>query len=157
MPQVTCQQCTTTFNAKSSWLKNGYGKFCSRNCASSHRKNGQDVACDVCNTQVYKSQKALKGSKSGKFFCGKSCQTTWRNQQFKGDMHPNWKEGKHAYRRMMHASERPKICGRCQTTDVRVLAVHHVDHDRSNNTLDNLVWLCHNCHHLTHHYPDSDE
>jgi hypothetical protein len=39
----------------------------------------------------------------------------------------------------------------CSTKDERVLAVHHIDHNRLNNKLDNLAWLCHNCHHLVHH------
>jgi predicted HNH restriction endonuclease len=29
--------------------------------------------------------------------------------------------------------------------------VHHIDKDRTNNTLKNLAWLCHNCHYLVHH------
>jgi hypothetical protein len=35
-----------------------------------------------------------------------------------------------------------------------MLAVHHLDEDRANNAVDNLVWMCHNCHHLIHHYPE---
>ena len=23
---------------------------------------------------------------------------------------------------------------------------------RKNNSVSNLIWLCHNCHHLVHHY-----
>jgi predicted HNH restriction endonuclease len=34
-----------------------------------------------------------------------------------------------------------------------VLAVHHVDQNRTNNKVTNLAWLCHNCHHLVHRYP----
>jgi hypothetical protein len=32
-----------------------------------------------------------------------------------------------------------------------------LDEDRSNNRLDNLIWLCHNCHYLIHHHDDERE
>jgi hypothetical protein len=152
--EVNCAECDLEFAIKPSRLKDGYKKYCSRACAHTSSRLGTVVACHACKKDVYKSRKALLGSKSKMYFCTKSCQTHWRNKVFIGDKHANWKGGTHAYRRMMHQSDKPKVCGRCKTTDVRILAVHHVDHDRSNNTLDNLVWLCHNCHHLTHHYPD---
>lgn len=154
MPMTNCKQCQQSFFAKPSWIKNGYGIYCSKLCHNQSARTGKEVPCFTCQTLVYKSGKALKGSKSGKYFCTKTCQTKWRNTIHSGPQHSNWKDGKHAYRRMMHPSTRPQVCGRCKTADIRVLAVHHLDHDRTNNTLDNLVWLCHNCHHLTHHYPD---
>lgn len=154
MLKIPCSHCKQSFLIKPSRLKDGFKKYCSRTCAHAGTKKGRVVSCHSCATKVYKSLKALRGSKSGHFFCTKSCQTKWRNHNFKGEKHANWKGGKHAYRRMMLQSNKPQICGHCQTTDTRILAVHHVDTDRSNNTLENLVWLCHNCHHLIHHYPD---
>lgn len=45
-----------------------------------------------------------------------------------------------------------QACAKCKSTDKRILAVHHKDRNRQNNTVSNLVWLCHNCHFLVHHY-----
>lgn len=45
----------------------------------------------------------------------------------------------------------PQICGLCRTRDKRILAVHHLDRNKLNNKIDNLTWLCHNCHFLVHH------
>ncbi|MBL8031006.1 MAG: HNH endonuclease [Candidatus Doudnabacteria bacterium] len=42
------------------------------------------------------------------------------------------------------------VCVTCKITDTRVLIVHHLDHDRTNNTISNLRWLCRNCHYLIH-------
>jgi 5-methylcytosine-specific restriction endonuclease McrA len=47
-----------------------------------------------------------------------------------------------------------KECNRCNDNDQRILAVHHIDKNRSNNELSNLMWLCHNCHFLIHNFPD---
>lgn len=151
---VTCQKCLQSFNVKPSWIKNGYGKYCSSTCRRSAAKKGKVVHCDTCNKEIYKSLKALRGSKSGKLFCNKTCQTKWRNREFSQEKHPNWKSGKHTYRRIMKQSNQSKLCTLCQTSDERVLAVHHIDEDRNNNTIENLAWLCHNCHHLVHHHGD---
>ncbi|MDP3989021.1 MAG: HNH endonuclease [bacterium] len=45
----------------------------------------------------------------------------------------------------------------CLTNCSMVLIVHHIDHDRNNGALDNLVWLCHNCHRLVHNYKEEKE
>lgn len=157
MTQVSCHSCNRVFYAKPSWIKNGYGKFCSRTCAQTAKRTGKTVSCFICLKQIYKSQKALRGSKSGKYFCGKTCQTRWRNKKFSGDKHPNWKSGHHAYRQLLENSGMSKQCTLCTTKDKRVLAAHHIDQNRANNTVENLAWLCHNCHHLVHHYEDEYE
>lgn len=157
MISVTCSSCHKEFSIKPSRLKDGYKKYCSRSCAHKATRTGKMVMCDTCGTEIYKSGKAINGSKSGKFFCGRSCQTKWRNTEFTEEKHANWKGGKHAYRRIMLQSDKPMVCGRCNTTDKRVLAVHHLDENRKNNSIDNLAWLCHNCHHLIHHYPGEYE
>ena len=44
------------------------------------------------------------------------------------------------------------MCNFCRVSDARILAVHHIDGNRENNKLENLAWLCHNCHYLVHHF-----
>jgi hypothetical protein len=154
MLEVSCQKCGSHFMVKPSWVKNGYGKYCSPDCRRAAQRTGKEILCHVCQKETYKPGKALKGTKSGLLFCGKSCQTKWRNTEFKEEKHANWKGGTHAYRRIMKQSDKPPICGLCKTTDIRVLAVHHLDENRKNNMVENLAWLCHNCHLLIHHYPD---
>jgi hypothetical protein len=38
-------------------------------------------------------------------------------------------------------------CAICGTKGIDVLTEHHIDGNRSNNEYDNLIILCHNCHH----------
>lgn len=146
----SCKTCKRTFKVKPSCIKRGNGLFCSRSCHFEYSRKGKMVPCGVCGKETYKQRKALKKSKSGKFFCGKSCQTKWRNQQYIQEEHPNWKDGTHSYRGVMHRGGVLPVCRLCELSDERVLAVHHLDKNRKNNNLDNLVWLCHNCHHLVH-------
>ena len=37
-------------------------------------------------------------------------------------------------------------CANCGARDRQVLTIHHIDADRSNNSYDNQIVLCHNCH-----------
>lgn len=157
MPYVRCKSCTKKFYVKPSWLKNGWGKYCSRNCRQEVQKTGKIINCHICGKTVYKSGTDLKNSKSRKYFCNKSCQTIWRNTiEFIGSRHANWKGGSstEGYRNVLKRSGRIEVCDLCKTKDKRILAVHHVDKDRSNNRSENLAWLCHNCHFLVHHYQE---
>lgn len=154
MPQAICKKCNRGFYAKPSWILKGHGVYCSNKCRYLGARKGKEVPCFACGKKSYKQPKALTRSQSGKFFCTKSCQTKWRNSVYVREKHANWKGGGASYRHLMHAQNIPPICTLCQNQDVRVLAVHHVDKDRSNNRIENLSWLCHNCHHLVHHYPE---
>lgn len=157
MPMVSCQKCATEFHAKPSWVKKGFGKFCSAACHHESNRTGKEMPCDVCGKLSYKTLKDLKGSKSGKFFCDKSCQTRWRNQLYIGENHKNFKTGEFVYRGVIERAGVPKICNLCRNKNPRILAVHHIDKNRRNNSLKNLAWLCHNCHFLVHHYEDARE
>jgi len=154
MPLVrTCKICKKNFNTKPYFIKHGAGKYCSVACHYKGLKTGKLIPCFICRRETYKTVKALRSSKSKKFFCSKSCQTTWRNTEFVGAKHANCKEGLYAYRSVLTRHRVPAICKRCKIDDKRLLAVHHIDQNRKNNKLKNLTWLCHNCHHLIHRHP----
>lgn len=153
MIRTSCLQCDKYFYVKPNRLLRGWGKYCSRSCQNLSQKTGDYVQCHNCKKPIYKNRMEIKRSKSGCFFCNKSCQTIWRNREvYVGDRHSNWTTGKASYRKNMLRSEKPHICSKCRTEDTRVLAVHHLDKNRDNNKLDNLIWLCHNCHYLVHHF-----
>jgi len=152
MPQVKCKICNKEFHVKPNLLKNGLGKYCSLKCMGKQFQQGELRKCFICKKEIYKSRKALLSSKSKNFFCSKSCQTVWRNSIVNvGADHPNWKGGKHvSYRNLLRKNKVAEICFLCENDDKRVLAVHHIDKNHTNNSLPNLIWLCHNCHALIH-------
>jgi len=151
MSVVSCLLCKKEFNKKPSQILLYKKHYCSNTCSYTARRMGKIVNCHICGLEVYKIRKALNSSKSGKYFCSKSCQAKWRNKEFIGSKHSNWKNGNSTYRNILSRHDVPMKCGLCNTEDKRVLAVHHVDRNHSNNKLDNLAWLCHNCHFLVHH------
>lgn len=153
MPQVRCKICARDFYAKPNWLENGWGKYCSRECQYEGQKTGITVRCFICKKAIYRTRKELRVSKSKKYFCTKTCQTLWRNKEFSGPRHGQWKGGKNvAYRKLLLKSRTERICKRCRLEDERVLVVHHLDKNPKNNTLENLTWLCNNCHYLVHQH-----
>ena len=151
MPVIKCNLCSKEFYAKPYFLKIGQAKYCSAICQYEARKKGRYIACNVCGKETYKQVKQLTKSKSGKFFCSKSCQTRWRNTEFIGSKHANYINGNSSYKSILNRHKITKICNFCGVNDPRILAVHHIDEDHHNNILKNLTWLCHNCHFLVHH------
>lgn len=150
MPVNKCGICSAEFYVKPSHIKLGYGKYCSTKCMGLGRRQGKYVLCNICDKEIWKMPKALKKSKSGKFFCGKSCQTKWRNKEFSGIKHPNWRGGEFTYYRIMKENKIRPICHNCGYKNKRALVIHHKDQNRRNNSISNLIWLCRNCHYLIH-------
>lgn len=152
MPQVKCKICNKEFYIRPSHLKRGHGKFCSQKCQYEGQKTGKFIACDVCGKEKWKTLKDLRSSKSGKYFCGKTCQTIWRNKQYTGERHVNWRGGEFTYQRIMKENKVEPTCNICGIKDKRILLIHHLDHNRKHNVIENLIWLCWNCHYLVHNY-----
>jgi len=46
-----------------------------------------------------------------------------------------------------HYVETDDSCAICGIRGLNILSEHHIDSDRTNNEYDNLIVLCHNCHH----------
>ncbi len=153
MPIVSCKICKKKFYAKPSHLKRGWGKYCSSKCQYEARLKGKFVYCEICGKKIWRKPHLLKLSKSKKFFCNKSHQALWRNRVFSGARHPNWKNGENIrHREFLIRNGIKPICKLCGCQDIRVLAVHHHNGNKKHNKIKNLVFLCHNCHHLVHCY-----
>lgn len=150
MSITQCEICNCTFYVKQSYLNLGWYKCCSTKCRTIKQKKGDFFKCFVCNKGIYRSPLQIKRSKSKKFFCSKSCQTEWRNKFFIEEKHVNWKGGIRSYRNILKRTDKKQICFNCNISNKKLLIVHHIDHNRDNNSKDNLMWLCHNCHHLVH-------
>ena len=151
MPIVICKICNQSFYVKPSQQKLGWGKYCSANCRTKAQIHGKKVTCVTCSKEIYRSQAQIRHSKSGNFFCSRSCQIRWKNTNSVAEKHPNWTGGVYVYRELLIKSNRKQKCILCRIQDMRILSAHHIDHNRQNNDLSNLVWLCLNCHHLVHH------
>jgi len=153
MPWLNCKICGKKLYAKPRHIKIGWGKYCSDRCKFEGQKNGKIVNCFNCGRQLYRTPKDFSKSKSGLFFCNRSCHASWRNKNIRvGENHPNWLSGTSIYRKLLLKNAKELKCENCRFSDSRVLIVHHKDSDRTNNKLDNLELLCRNCHYLKHEF-----
>lgn len=152
MPAVSCLECQKNFYAKPRHIQKGWGKFCSKKCKNLSQKTGKTVSCFSCNQHIYRNLKDLRSSSSDKYFCSKACQTIWRNAQYVGNRHGSSKGGESSYKQIWQRAKVAPLCAKCKTRYMRILAIHHKDRNRKNNKVSNLVWLCHNCYFLVHHY-----
>lgn len=150
--KVKCEICDKEFITKAYFRKHGWGRFCTLACKNIAARRSKELECYVCGKKVVRQVSKISSSKSGKFFCSKSCQTVWRNGYYSREKHSQWKGGFHRkYRDILMKENRRVQCFLCGINDERVLVVHHKDRNRSNNVPTNLTWLCHNCHYKVHH------
>lgn len=148
---MKCIICGKDFYVKQSHFKIGWGKYCSKECQFHGQKTGKKVQCGYCGKTIYKSKRDIRRSKSGKNFCNKSCHCAWQNSNNRvGSLAPNWNGGEYIYRDLMKKNSIKPICSNCGVEDTRVIVVHHKDKNRKNNKIENLQWLCRNCHYIIH-------
>lgn len=82
-------------------------------------------------------------------FCNRACKE--RAQGAEGGLFPppNYKTGAASYRtRALRVTQACQECGFGAVPEV--LEVHHIDHNRGNNGLENLRVLCPTCHAIAH-------
>jgi len=131
-------------------------------------KTGKWVVCPICGTKKYKKLCHLKRSKT--LFCSKECfnkskkgiippnleQARAKSPIQKGKNNINWKGGVvRPYSDNWTGSLHYKVWQRdnntCQDCGKRGisrmdLVVHHIDFDKKNCDIDNLILVCRSCH-----------
>lgn len=111
-----------------------------------------DKICPVCDS-IFKER---IGNPKEKVTCSKSCSNTFfRSGQNNGNWIPLKEKTKKAlsswigYRKQFDDSK--LICKRCGYNEFKSsVQIHHLDHNRLNNNMSNLIPLCANCHFSLH-------
>jgi hypothetical protein len=138
-------------------------KYCSRECRrKSRRKPKAARFCKKCENSI------PDGLNSNATFCSSRCRAAYHSINFRvkagaiknpgvGSGGAQWGKSNHRYKTGIGSYSKKVFdafdnsCKRCGSTDKSRLLVHHVDHDRTNNELNNLEILCKKCH-QSHHY-----
>lgn len=109
--------------------------YCSRTCMGKHRTKKISVYCERCNKELLRTPAQINNH----IYCSKSCAIKINN------VNRIPKDSILTYR---HKALKflPNKCAVCGYNNIKVLEVHHIDSDRNNNTLANLLILC-----PTHH------
>ena len=109
----------------------------------------QELVCAYCNKTFTRRKTSLVNSKSGLYFCCRECKDMSQRLS-SGDafdiIRPEHYGSGGNYRELAFNAYEHK-CACCGwNEDIRILEVHHIDSNRENNVLVNLVILCPICH-----------
>lgn len=149
-----CHVCNKEILYKPSRLKaiKGNKFFCSYECKGVYLSKPLDCKCLICSNLFTRTKSQIE--KGGGKYCSMRCKgigESGKNSRF-------WKDGsaKTPYARgwnkalKMLIKERDgfrcKICGVPQIECILPLAVHHIDYNKNNHSLSNLITLCSSCH-----------
>jgi len=145
---VKCDFCGIIFlKAKRFVKENGKNFCCKEHSQKGHKVEKIKLKCDYCGNTFYKNKSSLKGSKSGLYFCEKECKD--KAQRIESGLTEIWPphyNGSCNYRKiaLKHYPNSCEICG--YNKHIKMLQIHHIDSDRENNDIENLMVLCPNCH-----------
>ena len=154
--QTECAECGCELWRRKDYITLYGNNFCNIKCQNDYKKTGSIVECCNCGKEIYRKKTQIKRSKSGDCFCSRRCATIVNNTRHKKwENHPNYLNGMSSYRRVGLEHYGSK----CQNPDCelklkdiniveKMLDVHHIDGDRTNNDVSNLVVLCVYCHAL---------
>jgi hypothetical protein len=154
-----CEYCGTSFEAALSEHKRGYARYCSRSCGTKgsaqkrYPNKKPNLVCAECNKKFYRQNSKQVNSKSGLFFCSRKCKDAAQRIGGMSQIQPphyGTGTGAHSYRakafrKMLHR------CAFCHSEIyVEVYPVHHIDFNRKNNHISNLLIVCPCCHTVIH-------
>lgn len=151
-----CSNCKIEFVSKKHPTKPQ--TFCSRQCAchvgvkravAVNSKGSLKVSithtkiCLHCGNNFTITEARLNSGSNRGIYCSSSCRiTNWNAESIKRQMPGSY--------RINAWKVYEKKCYDCGITDARVLVIHHIDGNRKNGKLDNLIPVCHNCHCIRH-------
>lgn len=110
-----------------------------------------ELECAYCHRKMIRPKSDLKLSKSGLFFCCRQhkdlAQRIESGKQFdimRPDHYNNGDSQDYRKKALREYQHKCSICG--YNEEPNILQVHHIDENRQNNQLNNLIVLCPNCH-----------
>lgn len=156
--EMVCKNCNIKFLRATRLIRDINNSYCSRKCKGLSSRNRIQLKCAFCNISFERPLSKLAGSKSGMYFCSRSCKDI--GQKLENNIKEIWPKhygtskssNSKAYRSLAFSTYEHK-CNRCGISkeDFPYLEVHHIDRNRDNNNIDNLEILCPNCHTKEHY------
>lgn len=161
---IICEYCGEKVTRWQSQVVNREHHFCSKNCYDIWQQHKSNMlSCQWCSKIFNRSPARTKRAKYN--FCSQKCYGQWQSIHKCGKSSPNWKGGTaflpydtefNEHRRQSVKKRDGNQCVICGIDEIehiemtnRHLSVHHIDYDKTNSRLSNLVTLCTTCHNRT--------
>jgi hypothetical protein len=149
---MSCDFCKKEFWKPFRFVKEGCN-FCSKECSSNYKSliNTIEINCATCGQIKRITKSHSRNSKSGLYFCNRKCKE--KAQRIGGikEIQPlHYGNGHSEYRKkaIEHYGSFCELCGWKEY--IQALEVHHIDKNRKNGDLTNLIVLCPNHHTILH-------
>lgn len=138
-PPKTCEQCGVIFHVKwrNAWDQT---RFCSRTCSGKAHTAKRSVQrnCAFCDKDMSVPLFRVKANRGT--YCSKACYSNACTQAEK--------PGCYRINAFKSFERKCHDCG--YDVHPEIILVHHIDGNRRNGKLNNLVLVCPNCHTLRH-------
>lgn len=149
--EIECDNCGQIYEKETRLInlnaKRGHKNFCSITCCNANRRTSRLFTCANanCNRSFTRCKSQCERNPEGRVFCSRSCATSDNNKLKSGIRNPNWNGGYSSYRKraLVHYGSK---CQLCEYDTECCLEVHHIDGDKRNNEISNLMVVC-----PTHH------
>lgn len=114
-----------------------------------------EVSCSECGKVLYKRPHQARQED---YFCSSVCMGKWISKNRVGENSHNWKNGSSSlpYPKdwteilkefvRLRDGRKCQLCSCSEAENLRKLAIHHIDRDKENCGLSNLISLCGDCH-----------
>jgi 5-methylcytosine-specific restriction endonuclease McrA len=123
------------------------------NIDKKYEKNRTEVECAYCHKKFLKQNSKLENSKTGLYFCCREHKDLAQRLESGSEFEKMRPE--HYGTTMLDSCDYRKkafyiyehkcaVCG--YDEEENILQVHHIDENRQNNDIENLIILCPNCH-----------
>lgn len=146
--ECSCSVCGSVYTKQKRFINEW--DTCSAACTRIAKGDTLICTCSHCGGSFTKAKSKVLASKSGKVFCSRKCKDTAQSYMIEIQPdHYGTGTGISSYRTKALKAYK-NICADCGYNNILALDVHHIDEDRSNNELSNLVVLCCNCHAIRH-------
>lgn len=127
--------------------------YCSSKCYHSKESDTRaEFSCAHCGIKFFRPLSKIKNSRHGVYFCCREHKDI--GQTYITEIQPDHYgtgTGESGYR-LLALNTYGYTCQRCGYDKHKAaIVVHHKDHNRENNLIDNLEVLCANCH-AVHHW-----
>lgn len=146
--EKVCPTCNKTFITKKHKKINHCSKKCGYKTISKKRDKRIEKMCPVCNKKFKHPRKQYRK------FCSLKC----RSKIYRGSNHPLWNGGTAFEPYPFGWNEELKnkikalydykcqLCGASELEYLKTFSVHHIDYNKKNISLNNLIPLCERCH-----------
>ena len=140
---IECDNCHNLFLKNIIAIKNSKHNFCSPECSRKYRQADYvELECAQCGDEFLKNTNKMN-SKSGLYFCSRKCKD--EAQRMGGLILPSH-YGTSEYYQKKALRHYGNLCELCGYDEFPICEVHHIDGDKKNNALENLIVLCPNHH-----------